>query len=551
MGNEVQAKSTPTVAPAISHASANLLQRKCACGGEHGISGECEECREKRLGITQRTARDSNRLIEIPSIVSEVVSSIGRPLDEGSRGFMESRFGHDFSHVRIHTDAQAAKSAKAINAMAYTVGGHVVFDSGQYAPQSISGRKLLAHEMTHVLQQSKGDLSQAIDHPEDPSEVEAEKNAKLIDSTDHLSFTVQRPAISRETTTTEEVIPPTTPNSCGLEQHRRIFPAAMQAIQWLETAISSLNAFIATPAAEGSAAQARGALNRNFHSTAAATATQVRDRLNTLHNDISNRTTLNVECHDASDTSCGAAGAYVSGSLLVFCPAFFGGGSTRQAESIIHEMAHSLLGDPHITDRAYQSDRIYTMLSTDEALTNAESFGLLVHELGSGTIQASTAPSDTSEDCPDDWQPLIRTAIAKAQRWNRNAQTATNDRRPTWLAGWTDLQNTYLGGTSNDLLDRAKGVYDRVYSGVRSSIGFECEADGGGRCDRFETYWYEFWSDFHLCPSWRNLGSDDDRTVSMLTGLYGYLGGIGDSENSRRLNYARLARDLNTRFWSL
>ena len=551
MGTEVQTKSTPSVAPAISHAPANLLQRKCACGGDHGISGECEDCRKKGLGVVQRLATNTSLVSSVPPIVHEVLRSPGHPLDIGTRAFMEPRFGHDFGHVRIHTDAQAAESAKAINAIAFTVGDHVVFDSGQYAPQSISGRRLLAHEMTHVLQQSQSNLSQSMDHPEDPSEVEAENNAKLIDSTEHLTFTGQRPAISRETTTTVEVIPPTTPNSCGLEQHREIFPAAMQAIRWLETAISSLNAFIATPTAEGSAAQARASLNRHFHSTTADTSTQVRDRLNTLHNDISNRTTLNVECHDASDATCGAAGAYVSGSLLVFCPAFFDGGSIWQAESIIHEMAHSLLGDPHITDRAYQSDRIYTMLSTEEALSNAESFGLLVQELGSGTVQASTAPRDTLEDCPDDWQPLIRTAIAKAQRWNRNAQTATSDRRPTWLAGWTDLQNTYLGGTSADLLDRAKGVYDRVYSGVRSSIGFECEADGGGRCDRFETYWYEFWSDFHLCPSWRNLGSDDDRTVSILAGLYGYIGGIGDSENSRRRNYARLARDLNTRFWSL
>jgi hypothetical protein len=551
MGTEVQAKSTPSVAPAISHAPANLLQCKCACGGDSGVSGECEECRKKRLGIPQRSARNSNPWTKVPPIVSEVISSAGSPLDQGSKKFMESRFGHDFSHVRIHTDSQAAASAKAINALAYTVGKHVVFDKGQYAPQSISGRRLMAHEMTHVLQQSQGNLSQSIDHPEDSSEVEAENNAKLIDSTKQLTFTGQRPAISRETTTTVEVIPPTTPNSCGLEQHREIFPAAMQAIQWLETAIASLNAFNTTPAAEGDAARARSALDRHFHSTTADTATQVLGRLTTIRNDISNRATLNVECHDSSDATCGAANAYVTGSLLVFCPIFFDFSPNSQAMSIVHEMAHSLVGGDHITDRAYRSDRIYTMLSTAEALTNAESFGLLVQELGARTVQASTAPRDTLEDCPDDWQPLIRTAIAKAQRWNRNAQTATSDRRPTWLAGWTDLQNTYLGGTSADLLNRAEGVYDRVYSGVRSSIGFECEADGGGRCDRFETYWYEFWSDFHLCPSWRNLGSDDDRTVSMLTGLYGYIGGIGDSENSRRLNYARLARDLNTRFWSL
>jgi hypothetical protein len=67
---------------------------------------------------------------------------------------MESRFGHDFSQVRVHTDARAGASAKAVNALAYTVGRDIVFAAGQYAPGTVSGKKLLAHELTHVLQQS-------------------------------------------------------------------------------------------------------------------------------------------------------------------------------------------------------------------------------------------------------------------------------------------------------------------------------------------------------------------------------------------------------------
>jgi hypothetical protein len=69
---------------------------------------------------------------------------------------MESRFGHGFSHVRVHTDARAAESARAVNALAYTVGRDVVFGSGHYGPASAEGRKLLAHELTHVLQQGAG-----------------------------------------------------------------------------------------------------------------------------------------------------------------------------------------------------------------------------------------------------------------------------------------------------------------------------------------------------------------------------------------------------------
>lgn len=89
----------------------------------------------------------------IPQIVHEALRSPGRPLDGVTRDFMEPRFGHDFSAVRVHDDARAAESARAVDAVAYTVGHHVAFDTGRYAPATPTGRALLAHELTHVLQQ--------------------------------------------------------------------------------------------------------------------------------------------------------------------------------------------------------------------------------------------------------------------------------------------------------------------------------------------------------------------------------------------------------------
>ena len=69
---------------------------------------------------------------------------------------MENRFGYDFSRVKIHTDTVATKSAQSINALAYTSGNNIVFDEGQYSPNTANGKKLLAHELTHVVQQAKG-----------------------------------------------------------------------------------------------------------------------------------------------------------------------------------------------------------------------------------------------------------------------------------------------------------------------------------------------------------------------------------------------------------
>jgi hypothetical protein len=81
------------------------------------------------------------------------LTSSGQPLDHQTRRFMESRFGHDFSHVRVHTDSRAAESARAVGALAYTVGQDVVFGAGRFSAQSIEGKRLLAHELTHVVQQ--------------------------------------------------------------------------------------------------------------------------------------------------------------------------------------------------------------------------------------------------------------------------------------------------------------------------------------------------------------------------------------------------------------
>lgn len=91
-----------------------------------------------------------------PPIVSEVLDSSGQPLDAQTRDFMESRFGHDFSHVRVHTDGLAVKSAQAIHARAYTAGRNIAFGEGQYSPQTLEGKRLLAHELTHVIHQIGG-----------------------------------------------------------------------------------------------------------------------------------------------------------------------------------------------------------------------------------------------------------------------------------------------------------------------------------------------------------------------------------------------------------
>ena len=120
----------------------------------------------------------------VPESVQSVVGSeSGAALDPATRGFMESRFDHDFSDVRVHTDDKAAASATDVNADAYTVGRDVVFGRGQYAPHSPSGRKVLAHELAHVVQQRGRTGAPAGIEPENaPLEHDAQQTADAVTS---------------------------------------------------------------------------------------------------------------------------------------------------------------------------------------------------------------------------------------------------------------------------------------------------------------------------------------------------------------------------------
>jgi len=184
----------------FTRAPARILQPKCACGGEVVAGGECAECRNKRLqtklAVNQpgdRFENEADRMADVviqggkqapvlsdgslgalhcdepvtssastsaPPIVHEVLGRSGHPLDSSTRAFMEPRFGHDFGNVRVHFDARAATSARSVNALAYTVGHDIVFSDGAFAPDGPSSRSLLAHELTHVVQQSGAHTAQ-------------------------------------------------------------------------------------------------------------------------------------------------------------------------------------------------------------------------------------------------------------------------------------------------------------------------------------------------------------------------------------------------------
>jgi hypothetical protein len=130
------------------------LQRACTCGAG------CPKCQteqpgreHERLQKKRVQASDTGQIVA-PPIVHEVLAELGQPLDVATRAFMEPRFGYDFSQVRVHSGAAAEQSAREVNANAYTAGHNMVFGAGRYAPDMHEGLRLLAHELTHVVQQS-------------------------------------------------------------------------------------------------------------------------------------------------------------------------------------------------------------------------------------------------------------------------------------------------------------------------------------------------------------------------------------------------------------
>ncbi|HEX2093051.1 MAG TPA: DUF4157 domain-containing protein, partial [Longimicrobiaceae bacterium] len=192
-GNQaVQRMLRPGSAPAISAVPAAALQR-CGCGG--GAAPLADP-------LLQRQAAGPAPAAGAPA--STLPDDAGRPLDPATRTLMEERFGRDLRDVRIHTGPEADAAARGLNARAFTVGRDIVFGAGEYDPGSPGGRRLLAHELTHTVQQSGaappasgGTLP--VSRPDDALEREAERVAEqVLGGAWAAPVTPARPGVQRQ-----------------------------------------------------------------------------------------------------------------------------------------------------------------------------------------------------------------------------------------------------------------------------------------------------------------------------------------------------------------
>jgi hypothetical protein len=589
-----------------------LLQRSCACGAPGARPDEeCEACKSRRV---QRQAAGSDHAgaSPVPPIVGSVLHTSGRPLDAATRTWFEGRLGRDFSDVRIHADHSAAASARAVDALAYTSGPHIVFGAGQYETRSERGRRLLAHELTHVVQQRTAPVFGGINVPGDAAEHEAARNARHLETAAVMSFSARPSVISRQSTGTDDdttvtVTAPASPPACTLDQHRVIEPAVTEAQRWLTTAAAALGSFASAPA-DSSNDAARAALRRHFNTADPAIATRVQGRLETINTDLTGRDPFTAECHSAADPSCTNSGAYVPGTnhnMVVFCPDFFSTTNTTwQAGTLIHEMAHALVG-LDISDRAYAADRVRPLLSTAEALDNAESHTQLAQELGTGRVAGPMAPEDEVEECPAATGPLIREAIARAQRWNRDAEVVTVDTNPAMVTDNAPFLTTHLGNALPATRTAAQRVFSNMVGRLRSPIDVVCDTNAAAECSNRQAY-KKAGSDnlglgagigaaiggglgligglaaglataslgiglgvglgllglgllvglivgaatstsdaVHVCPTWGSQANADDRTESLLAAIYETYAGLTVQQSQ---NHAALARALHQRY---
>jgi Domain of unknown function (DUF4157) len=176
--NDLRPKSARVEQPMAAHLGRAAAEGRTDVLGGAGLLG---------LQRAAGNAGVSSLIEEERSPVHDVISSGGRPLEQDVRGDMEARLGHDFGDVRVHDDSAAHASAKSVNAHAYTVGSDVVFQRDKYDPSSAGGRVMLAHELTHVVQQRSGPVDGTtaaggikVSDPSDRFEREAASNAERV-----------------------------------------------------------------------------------------------------------------------------------------------------------------------------------------------------------------------------------------------------------------------------------------------------------------------------------------------------------------------------------
>jgi len=330
------------VAEQVMRMPAPSLQRSCTSCAAGGST--CPKCEAEKEGLVQRkTKRVSNGSgFVADSFVHDL--GPGQPLDPATRAFFEPRLGQDLGRVQVHADAKAAESARAVNALAYTVGTNVVFGAGQYAPESAAGRKLLAHELVHTVQQSQVSSSSA----------------------EQVSL-VQRQAQPGAAT---QPAAGTGWQGCAADRIGQLNSELADAVSWVDEAITDLQT-APLPA------HTRGALGRYLSTDPADISGTIAPTLQQMLTELQGGP-VNFQCQTQAQCDALHSPGHPAWSTIpiTLCDDYFTwaavlvGGSSVRSGLLIHEVGHhaGLGGD------TYEFTWPFPGLSVTDRLQNADSF---------------------------------------------------------------------------------------------------------------------------------------------------------------------------------
>jgi hypothetical protein len=428
-------------APSFTPVQAGILQRKCACGNHTIAGGECTACAKNKSGFQRKLAigashdpleQEADRVTDqvtaasahsavsgappyiqryagqategtetAPASVDRVLASLGRPMEPVLRQDMEQRFGRDFSQVRVHSGTAAEQSARDVNAHAYTVGHKIVFGAGQFAPGTHEGRRLIAHELTHFLQQMNAARTGEIELAESNNALG--KKADTVAPQPYYGSTLDATAAGTRLVLSRKDKQPPAPETedCSDEQTKMLKSHLDDARTWVNAASPKVASYAyfnvnprvtAVPKNPQELDKVRDALRDNFHTTKDGVLS-IKDGFQELQTALNS--SITYECEDDGCTDQ----AYVRGAFAAIrragdihvCPPWFNCKDYyRRVTTLIHERAHQY---PGATDNAYEWEGSYATLSSDDAIDNAESYAVAARQIYHGGSRGPGMPA--------------------------------------------------------------------------------------------------------------------------------------------------------------
>ena len=538
-------RALPSGRPSKAGAACSHESRCCSCGQPRVRGMEFSARRARRAGIGTGASRP--------------VNGSGTPLQRDTAQRFGSWFGHDFSKVRVHAGGEGGRISRRAGAVAWSSGGEIGFASGAYRPGTAWGDRLLAHELAHVVQQSRGvGRSSGVGRPGlEESAANRAASAWARGGTPPsqpaappygLRFA---PAPGAPAPAPPAAVPAAGPaaagpvvalSPCTGPDGTAAAAAETKMGEWLTKAIQQLEGFVKAPA-DAAQAPVDAALHLHFHRADAEIGTAVADRLKRVQTAVGGGT--GVQCADVTHPSCqaGADGfASPAAGTVGLCPLFFTESLDTQANTLLHEGMH-LHGAAHsIPDRAYSHARYYSALTTEEAFDNADSFSNLVQDLilGAGSAQAGAAapPVDTYRSCDGPQKDRLSRALGLAQKWLDPAFDAVTNPSLSSQALVQAEVTQFLGDATAATLQKASVAYAKVGKELVSNMSLVCEPPGANCPAGTALYHSSIRRSIYFCQEWFDLGTEELRARFLLDTLLQRFAGLHEVDSPHFVSLA-------------